>query len=79
MKESMLHYFLIILLILLGLIGLFTLGLVIPPRPFRRHPAPSHFGELTPFRSDLPEPVRRHFSETIGINPPVMARRASIL
>ncbi len=66
------HTFLIILAILIGLVGLFSLGFVIPPRPYRRHPAPSRPGEHLPLRPDLPEPVRRHFVETIGENPPEM-------
>jgi len=68
----MLYNFLIILILLLALMGLFTLGLVIPPRPYRDHPVPSQTGESRPFRPDLPEPVRRHFAATIGENPPVM-------
>ncbi len=69
----MLHYFFIGMIILLGLIGLFTLGLVIPPRPFRRHPAPSHQGDPTPFRSELPEVAYRHFVKTIGEEPPMIS------
>jgi hypothetical protein len=68
----MLHYFFIAMIILLGLIGLFTLGLVIPPRPFRSHPAASHLGDPAPMRPELPEPVRRHFFETIGEHPPAI-------
>ena len=69
----MLYYFFVGMILLLALIGLFTVGLVIPPRPFRAHPAPSHLGDPTPMRPELPEPVRRHFVETIGENPPVIA------
>jgi hypothetical protein len=72
LKDPMLHNFIIILILLLVLIGVFTLGLVIPPRPYRKHPAPSQPGEPTPLRPDLPEPVRRHFVETIGETPPIM-------
>src|SRR5512133_106403 len=68
----MLHTFLIVLVILLGLVGLVTLGFVIPPRPYRRYPAPSHPGEATPFVPDLPEPVSHHFVETIGETPPIL-------
>jgi hypothetical protein len=66
----MVHNFLIVLLLLLGLFGLITLGFVIPPRPFRKHPAPSRPGTPAPFRPGLPEPVRQHFIETIGDMPP---------
>jgi hypothetical protein len=66
----MLHDFLILLFILLGLFGLVTLGFVISPRPFRSHPAPSRPGKPAPFRPDLPDPVRLHFIETIGDMPP---------
>lgn len=66
----MLHDFLIFLFILLGLFGLVTLGFVIAPRPFRRHPAPSRPGKPAPFLPGLPEPIRLHFVETIGSMPP---------
>jgi hypothetical protein len=66
----MLHTFFYVILVLLVVIGLGTLGFVITPRPFRKHPAPSRAGQPVRFRPDLPEPVRRHFSETIGDNPP---------
>ena len=66
----MLTDFLTVLLILLALVGLVSLGFVIPPRPFRGHPAPSQPGEPQPLRPDLPEPVRRHFAETLGETPP---------
>lgn len=68
----MLYDFLVILILLLGLIGVFTLGLVIPPRPYRKYPAPSQRGEPEPLPPDLPEPVRRHFVDTIGENPPTI-------
>lgn len=62
--------FLYVLLGLLLLLGLAVVGLLIPPRPFRPHPRPSQPGDLTPLHPDLPEPVRRHFAETLGVNPP---------
>jgi hypothetical protein len=68
----MLHNFFIILILLLALIGVFTLGLVIPPRPYRKYPAPSRPGEPGTLRPDLPEVVRRHFIDTIGETPPNM-------
>ncbi len=68
----MLYDFLIILILLLGLSGVFTLGLVIPPRPYRKYPAPAQRGEPQPFLPGLPEPVHRHFVETIGERPPAI-------
>jgi hypothetical protein len=68
----MLHNFLVFLILLLALIGVFTLGLVIPPRPYRKYPAPSQRGKLEPLPAGLPEPVRRHFVDTIGENPPAI-------
>lgn len=65
----MLQTFFTILLILLGLLGVAMLGFVIPPRPFREHPAPSRPGEPAPFRPGLPEPVQRHFRDTLGDMP----------
>lgn len=69
----MLFYFFLAMIVLLGLIGLFSLGLVIAPRPFRAHPAPARLGDPTPMQPGLPEPVRRHFVETIGEAPPAIA------
>lgn len=66
----MVHNFLAILIVLIALVGFGTLGLVIAPRPFRPHPAPAHPGSPRPFRSGLPEPVERHFLETLGPTPP---------
>ena len=63
------HTFLIILIVLIGLTGLFTLGLVIAPRPFRPHPAPTQPGEPRPFQPGLPDPVEKHFHETLGAQP----------
>jgi hypothetical protein len=62
----MLQNFLIALAILIGLIGLLALGFFIPPRPFRSHPAPSRLGLARALPDGLPEPVRRHFRETVG-------------
>jgi hypothetical protein len=62
----MLENFLLILAFLLLLVGIGVLGFVIPPRPFRAHPAPSHLDASTKFKQDLPEPVLRHFAQTIG-------------
>jgi hypothetical protein len=63
---SGLNIFLFALAISIGLVGLFTLGFAISPRPYRAHPVPTHLGELTPMQPDIPEPVRRHFTETVG-------------
>jgi hypothetical protein len=62
----MLSDFLLILAFLLILVGLGVLGFVIPPRPFRSHPAPTHLSHPVAFQTDLPEPVRKHFARTIG-------------
>jgi hypothetical protein len=62
--------FLILLAILVVLAGVMTLGLSLRPRPFRPHPAPSHLEERAPIQPGLPAPVQRHFSETLGENPP---------
>lgn len=66
----MVHTFLPVFIALIILIGLAYLGLVIVPRPFRPHPAPSQPGPPRPFRAGLPEPVEKHFLETIGPTPP---------
>ncbi len=68
----MLQNFLIFLAVVIGLIGLVTLGFVIAPRPFRPHPAPSQPGEPRPLPLDLPEPVRRHFEAISGDSLPEM-------
>ena len=66
----MTHIFLIVLLVITALVGLLTLGLVLKPRPFRSHPAPMHPGKPRPFQRGLPEPVEKHFLETLGPEPP---------
>jgi hypothetical protein len=58
--------FLIALGVLIALLGIFNLGLVIAPRPFRPHPAPSQPGEPFDLPADLPEPVRRHLERVIA-------------
>ena len=61
--------FLVALVVPLALAGLVSLGFALRPRPYRPHPVPSHPGDPAPFRPGLPEPVARHFRETIGEQP----------
>ena len=63
------HTFVIVLLVLIGLTGLFTLGFMIAPRPFRSHPAPAQPGAPRPFQPGLPPPVEKHFLETLTAQP----------
>ncbi len=72
MGISWLQFFLILLAVLVILSGLVTVGLSLRPRPFRPHPAPTRLDERVPFVPDLPAPVRRHFSQTLGEDPPRM-------
>lgn len=65
----MLQDFLIFLGVLLALLGLFQLGFMLKPRPFRAHPAPGQPGEPQPLDPHLPGPVRRYFIDAIGENP----------
>jgi len=62
--------FLTILMVLVGVLGLFWLGFQIPPRPFRPHPAPTQIGEAQAIPEDLPEVARRHFTLALGEAPP---------
>lgn len=62
--------FLTILIVLVGVVGLFWLGTQIPPKPFRSHPAPTHQGEEQPIPEGLPEVVARHFTQVLGETPP---------
>ena len=62
----MLQNFLIALGVLTVLAGLLALGFVIPPRPFRPHPAPSRPGPARPLPDDLPPPVTRFLRQTVG-------------
>lgn len=62
--------FLYVLAGLLSLVALIAIGFALAPRPFRAHPRPTQPGEPAPMPPGLPEPVRRHFVETLGENPP---------
>jgi len=53
-----------------ALVGLVTLGFALPARPYHPHHEPSRPGGPQPFLPDLPEPVARHFHDTIGDSPP---------
>ena len=59
------HIFLLVLGVLLAILWIVALGLQVPPRRFH-HVQPSNPGKPLPFNPDLPEPVRRHFAQTIG-------------
>ncbi len=61
--------FLVVLVVPLALVGLVTLGFALRPRPYRPHPVPTHPGDPAAFRPDLPEPVLRHFRDTLGEHP----------
>jgi hypothetical protein len=58
--------FLVVLLSLLAIFGVAALGFGVLPKPYPPPAARSRPGELRPFDDDLPEPVRRHFAETLG-------------
>jgi hypothetical protein len=64
-----LQNFLIGLAVLIALVGVVALGFVMPPRPFRSHPAPTRLGAIRPLPPDLPAPVRRHLLATAGAAP----------
>lgn len=66
------HDFLVVLVILLGLFGLAAFGFYVFPRPYQPHPVPSRLEERAPLNLDLPEPVYRHFHETLGDSPPLI-------
>lgn len=68
----MIDTLLIVLGVLIVLVGLLSLGFVLPPRPFRPHPAPSRPGAPLTLPADLPAPVRRHFQEMLGESVPEM-------
>jgi hypothetical protein len=72
MAHSWLTIFLAILGGLILLMGLLTLGLVVRPRPFRAHPAPSRQDQRAPMAPGLPDAVRRHFNAVLGEGAPVI-------
>lgn len=68
----MVQTFLPIFIALIVLVGLGYIGFIVVPRPFRPHPAPAQPGAPRPFRDGLPEPVEKHFLDTLGATPPEM-------
>jgi hypothetical protein len=62
----------IILGILIGLILLVWIGLQIQPKPFPPYKGSTVFTETVPLPTDLPDPVYKHFQQTIGDEVPVI-------
>lgn len=72
MANPLLQNFMTVLGVLIVVGALLALGFALPPRPFRPHPAPSQTGQPRELPADLPEPLRRHLTETAGGAPPEM-------